>query len=124
MLDAFAHFFIVGDLAAKPTYLRPAGDSRLDVVPAGILRDAPFIELIMDQRVRPRTDKRHFAGQYVDKLRQFIDAEASQEVADARDARVVARRRLQRRSVLHRLHRAKFIDSERLLIKAIAPLKK
>ena len=39
MLDALAHLFVGVDFAAIAVNLRPAGNARLDVVPAGVQRD-------------------------------------------------------------------------------------
>src|ERR1700733_2192377 len=46
MLDPAAHFFVGGDFTAQAANLRPAGDARLDVVPARVAGDATVILLI------------------------------------------------------------------------------
>src|SRR5579883_3632359 len=62
VFDAPAHLVVAGDLAAEAADLRPAGNARLDVVPARILGDAPFVKLVMRKGVRPWPDQRHVAG--------------------------------------------------------------
>ena len=122
VFDAAAHLVFGRCFAAEAVYLRPAGDAGLDVVTTGIELDRTVVELIVNQRVRTRSDERHVAAQHVQKLRQFVDVQFADDAADARDAIVVRGRLFDVAVVLHRLHRAELADAERLLVEAIATL--
>ena len=49
------------------------------IVTTRVKRNAPFEKLIVRQRVRAGDDERHFAGNDVQQLGQFVEIEAAQE---------------------------------------------
>ena len=51
----------------------------------------PRLVLVRPRRKRPRPDQGHVTAHHIPELRQFVQAGATQQVADRRDARVVAR---------------------------------
>src|SRR5271169_407679 len=124
VLEPLVHVVIVGDFAAMTPDLRPARDARLDVVPAGITREPFDIALVVRERVRARTDDRHFADEDIDQLRQLVDAVAPEDGADACDPGVCPRGLDDIGPVVHRRHRAELEDAERLLVEAVALLPK
>src|SRR5436305_9936082 len=77
MLDPALHFLIGFSLSTQAMDLRPAGDARLDVVPAGIERDTLLVLPIVRKRMWPRANQRHVALDDIEQLRQLVDAPAT-----------------------------------------------
>src|SRR5579859_4145253 len=75
--------------AAVAVDLRPAGNPGLDPMTVRIGADDLVAELVLRlhaDRVRPGADQRHVALEHVQQLRQFVEARAPQDGAEARDA--------------------------------------
>src|SRR3954452_19881822 len=79
------HHLLEGD--ARPAeHLPRAGEARRQVEPPL----APAVDLLLElRRHRPRAHQAHVALQDVPQLRQLVQARATQQPPDARDARVV-----------------------------------
>ncbi len=102
VIEPGLHCLVIANFAAMAVHLRPAGDSRLDVVPSRIAIEPFDVALVMSERMRPWADNRHFTRENVDELRQFVDAEAAQICAQTRYARIGPRRLDDVGAVLHR----------------------
>src|ERR1700758_5199643 len=79
--------------AAQPVYLGPAGDAWLDAMTMQILLDRLAVEPIAGShcdRVRARTDERHISARHIDKLRQLVHAEPTQDAPQPGDPRIVS----------------------------------
>src|SRR5271167_5098277 len=122
MLDAPLQLLFGVGLSTVAVNLRPSGDSRLDIVPARIERDAPFEFPIMRQGMRAWADEGHVALDHVEELRKLIDAPAAQPRPHLGDAWIAFLRLTDHRSILERSHGAELDDSERLLVEAVAVL--
>src|SRR5215475_15890188 len=71
------------------TDLSPTGQPRFHQMALGVIRDALF-ELLDELRAfRARPDQTHLAAQYVEKLRDLIDAKLADDPPDSRRPRVV-----------------------------------
>src|SRR5271167_4338754 len=86
ILQVQANHFVEAD-AATSFYLPQARDSRLDFQYAAAVPDI-VLAVLIGQR-RPRAHERHFAPQYVDELRQFIEACPADDLPDRSDSRIV-----------------------------------
>ncbi len=105
-------------LSARPIDLGPTGHSRLHVMTEGIMAHAFGEDLVMRHGVRAGAHDRHFPAQYVQQLRQFVDAGLSQHSADARHAFVALGRLADLIAVLGDRHGAKFENLERPAVEA------
>src|SRR5262249_50188551 len=95
-------FLYCVEFAAQSFDLGPPGDSGFDAMAMQILLDSITIELVARPHrdgVRTRTDERHIAAQYIDQLRQFVDAQGAHGTTDARDSRIAFYGALRTRSV-------------------------
>src|SRR6185437_1709467 len=71
--------------------LRPAGDARLYRMTLAMEGDR-LGELVDEERTLwPRPDEAHIAAQHVEELRQLVDTEFTDDVADAGDAGIAIR---------------------------------
>src|SRR4051812_16827288 len=106
-------------IAAPAVDLRPAGDAGLDLVAQHVLRNAVLELLDEIGALGPRADDRHIAAEDVPELRQFVEVKPAEPLADRRAARVVVARPDRAGLVLGPLvHRAEFVDVERLAVEA------
>ena len=121
---------VVGELprraelgAGVPTAkLRPAGETRLDQVTAGVVREAP-LELGDDLRpLGARADDGHVAPEDVPELRQLVDVRAAQQATGPGDTGVVGLRPLRALRLGVDPHRPQLDDLERLAVLAEAAL--
>src|SRR5262245_46665645 len=69
-----------------------------------------------------RSDERHLTAQYVDELRQFIDARLAQEAADAGSPRIVLRSLLNVVTVFRNRHGAELEYDDLAFIAAMPTL--
>src|SRR5471032_548075 len=120
---ASLHFFDAIGFAAKAVHLRPPGNTGFDPVAVDVTRYDLLIEIVVFERMRTRSDHRHVAAQYVEELRQFVQARAAQETAYARDPRVAAFRLFDYARFLRmNAHGAELVDGEDAAIRAFAAL--
>src|SRR5262249_22311612 len=76
-------------VTAPAVDLGPAGHARLDAVTGHVVGDR-LAELLDEHgSLRPRAHQAHVALEYIDKLRQLVQAGRAQERPQARAARVV-----------------------------------
>src|SRR5437588_6332218 len=68
-------------------HLRPAGDPGLHVEPVP-LAVVVLLDLVAERR--PRADHAHLAADDVPELRQLVEGQSAEQLADARDPRVAA----------------------------------
>jgi len=98
-------------------HLRPAGDARLDLVPAQLLGGVEG-QVLGEQGAR--ADERHVARNDIPKRGQLVEAGGAQEPAKAREADGISRQRvLVRPGITHRLE---LVERERLAVEADAGL--
>ena len=121
-MDALLHLVDGFGFAAQPVHLRPAGDSRPDLVPDHVAADELAIDLVVRNSVRPRADEAHLALQHVDELRQFIERGATQEPSDRRDARIGLRCLADLAAVLEDGHRPELVDENLLALESVTAL--
>src|SRR4051812_27618899 len=89
VVEVVAGALLDARVAAEAVHLRPAGESRLLAVAAGVARDG-LRELIDEVGpLRARADDANLAQEDVDELRELVQREAAHEGTHFRPARVV-----------------------------------
>src|SRR3954451_11013639 len=84
MLDCSADPLVECCYFTSPSIdLRPAGNARLYAVANRI-----YVSGICHQYVRSRTYQRHVPPEYINELRQFVQARHAEERAHSRDSRI------------------------------------
>src|SRR6185437_14737451 len=120
--DAFLRGREARDFAAQIIHLGPAGHTRSDVVAEEVASNGFVIELLSclhRGNMWPRSDERHFSAEYIDKLRQFVEARRTKVASDLGHSRIV--RHCPRRAALvgqRLMHRSEFQDRYQLIVEA------
>ena len=125
-IDPLLDLFDGVGLTTPAVDLGPAGDSRFHSMTGIVVLDGILIEQrpgLGGERVRSRSDDRHLTADNVQELRQFVEAGASQERTDARDAWIVAPCQLLGVGVgLIGVHGAEFQHLNQAVVEAVALL--
>src|SRR5262245_2416568 len=90
--DTLADLFDGVRLATPSIDLRPACNARFDPVPCSVLIDNILEELacsLCGNSVRSRTYQRHVAKQYIQELRNLVQARPTQKSPNSRDPWVI-----------------------------------
>jgi hypothetical protein len=108
------------EFASETVHLCPTGQSWLDTMAQRVGRHSDLQPLSNDLRVqcmRTGTNERHVALEDIEELREFIDAQSSDDPANPRYARIVDAGLL-RSAIIRKcgMHRPELPDLERLLI--------
>src|SRR5690606_21157523 len=88
MLHALFHFLERVSLAPISVNLRPARNSRLDLMTLHVRFHFVLVILVMRQSMRPGADDGHAALQYIVELWELIQTGSPQEGAQASNTRV------------------------------------
>ena len=123
-LNPAAHFLGGIRFTSQTANLSQAGHARFNLVAVAITSDARSIVFIVNERMRPRPDEGHFAAQYVDELRQFIDASFTQQAPNPGSPRIVSRSLLNVVAVFRDCHGAELEHDDLALIAAMSTLPK
>src|ERR1700722_13571571 len=112
--------------ASPSVYLRPPGDPRLHPVTESILGDNVAEQLVVRLgvgRMRARSYQGHVALEYVQQLRQLVEAQGAQPFTQPRDSRVPARRLPVTQQICHSMmHGAKLVAGKKSIIETEAGL--
>ena len=104
-------------------HLGPAGDAGFDFVTEHVTRLVLFVVVVVGHCMGPGSDDGHAPLQYVDELRQFVQAGAPQESTQGGDARVALGGLGDLAVVfLVHVHAAEFVDLDDAAVPAIALL--
>src|SRR5207253_7448629 len=93
------------------THLCPAGDTGQNRAAQRVIRNCASEELLVGDRMRPRSYQVHVAADHIDKLGQFIESQSAQPSSNARDATEVVLDPFGGRT-LDRLHRPELHELE------------
>ena len=115
-----AHLFQRVRFPAPAVDLRPAGDPGLDLVAQHVtVNQAPEL-LVVSDRMRPRPDKRHFAAQHVEELRQLVERRRAQEAAKRRHPRIAETRLRHLDPIVRGIHCPELENLDEVSIEPIA----
>lgn len=89
LTDAVFHLIEFLGLATATVHLCPTGNARLQQMAHHVFVYQCRIFLGMLEHMRTRTDYRHVSQEYIDELRQLIDAALAEEIAKPRLAGVI-----------------------------------